>query len=118
DHLRQQLNLAPGQPVSLWSFPNPPNGEQPSPLPLLIKLAIHGSQTGKLTLQEIYAELSHRFAWFQEHPNGPWKNSIRHNLSLNKVFKRIPRPVTERGKGCYWALDLSGGEGYKRPRKR
>jgi hypothetical protein len=30
----------------------------------------------------------------------------------------VPKPITEPGKGSYWHLDMSGGEGYKRPRKR
>lgn len=30
----------------------------------------------------------------------------------------MPRPITEPGKGTYWRLDLSEGEGYKRPRIR
>jgi len=34
------------------------------------------------------------------------------------VFRHVPRPITEPGKGSYWQLDVSGGEGYKRPRKR
>ncbi|KAJ7082943.1 hypothetical protein B0H15DRAFT_435491 [Mycena belliarum] len=120
DYLRQQLNLPQGARVDLWSVPEPSGGEKPSiPLPMLIKLAIYGSEKKRLTLQEIYQELARRFTWFREHNHDQaWKNSIRHNLSLNKVFKSIQRPVTEPGKGSYWELDISGGEGYKRPRKR
>ncbi|KAL4062187.1 hypothetical protein J3A83DRAFT_2415575 [Scleroderma citrinum] len=119
-YLRQQLGLGPHEPVSLWSLPDPPPGEKPNqPYPMLIKLAIYGSTNKQLTLQDIYNELEKRFAWFREHRNErAWKNSIRHNLSLNKVFRHVPRPITEPGKGSYWQLDISGGEGYKRPRKR
>ncbi|KAG6329022.1 hypothetical protein ID866_10067 [Astraeus odoratus] len=119
-YLRQQLGLAAHEPINLWSLPDPPPGEKPNqPYPMLIKLAIYGSESKQLTLQEIYNELEKRFAWFREHRNErAWKNSIRHNLSLNKVFRHVPRPITEPGKGSYWQLDVSGGEGYKRPRKR
>lgn len=34
------------------------------------------------------------------------------------MFKNIPRPISEPGKGSYWELDFSQGEGYKRERKR
>lgn len=46
------------------------------------------------------------------------QNSIRHNLSLYKCFRRIQKPITEPGKGSYWVVDYSLGAGTKRPRKR
>lgn len=34
------------------------------------------------------------------------------------MFQKLLRSITEPGKGSYWALDISNGEGYKRERKR
>lgn len=50
---------------------------------------------------------SNHFPYFKTAPNG-WKNSVRHNLSLNKCFEKIEKPAgsTQR-KGCLWALNPS-----------
>ena len=41
---------------------------------------------------------------FFKHTDHNWKNSIRHNLSLNTIFKKIPRNANDVGKGSYWGL--------------
>ncbi|GFQ96535.1 forkhead box protein N1 [Trichonephila clavata] len=50
---------------------------------------------------------SENFPYFKTAPNG-WKNSVRHNLSLNKCFEKIEKPVgnnsTQR-KGYLWAMN-------------
>ncbi|KAF9456565.1 hypothetical protein BDZ94DRAFT_1177440, partial [Collybia nuda] len=120
EYLRGQLNIPFDRAVNLYALPDPPGGTRPTqPLAILMKLAIYGSPHRKLTLREIYTALEERYEWFRNNTNdASWKNSIRHHLSLNKVFRNIQRPITEPGKGKYWVLDVSQGEGYKRERKR
>ncbi|KAE9415632.1 hypothetical protein Angca_007751 [Angiostrongylus cantonensis] len=61
----------------------------------------------KITLSEIYEYASRRYAYYRS-SKGPWKNSIRHNLSCNQLFKRIPRQNGEKGKGSYWTINEAG----------
>ncbi|KZT66519.1 winged helix DNA-binding domain-containing protein [Daedalea quercina L-15889] len=94
-------------------------GEKPNyPYPLLVKAAILGSPRRALTLQEIFSALEERFDWYRDHKDGKaWQRSIRHNLSLNKMFRKVKRPVTEPGKGCYWTVDFTAGQGNKRAKR-
>lgn len=70
-------------------------------------MAIRDSPKGKLTLAEINEYLMRKFAFFRGDYQG-WKNSIRHNLSLNECFVKILRdPNRPWGKDNYWALNLS-----------
>lgn len=46
------------------------------------------------------------------------QQSVRHHLSLNRLFERQARPVTEPGFGSYWTVNLDAPPGTKRPRKR
>ena len=74
-YLRHQLSLPRDKPVDLWALKDPPNRGKPSqPYPELIKLAIFGSETKKLTLQEIYKALIDRFEWFKDNSSEmAWK---------------------------------------------
>nr|AGE94946.1 transcription factor forkhead domain containing protein [Encephalitozoon cuniculi] len=84
----------------------------------IITQAIRTSSAGKLTLSEIYRWIEDSFEYYR-HANPVWKNSIRHNLSLNKCFKKVPRDPGTRGKGGKWTLDYDflAKEEFKRRRR-
>ncbi|VDP71768.1 unnamed protein product [Echinostoma caproni] len=56
----------------------------------LIAMAIQASPSKRCTLSEIYQYLYTQFAFFRGQYTG-WKNSVRHNLSLNEVFIKLPK---------------------------
>ncbi|XP_054711152.1 forkhead box protein D2-like [Uloborus diversus] len=70
----------------------------------LIVMAIQSSPTKRLTLNEIYQYLQNRFQFFRGQYQG-WKNSVRHNLSLNDCFIKLPKGLGRPGKGHYWTID-------------
>ncbi|XP_078482075.1 transcription factor protein [Ciona intestinalis] len=70
----------------------------------LIVMAIQSSPAKKLTLSEIYNFLQTRFEFFRGAYQG-WKNSVRHNLSLNECFIKLPKGLGRPGKGHYWTID-------------
>ncbi|CAO3642714.1 unnamed protein product [Mucor hiemalis] len=84
-------------------------GKPPYSYATLIKYAIENSLRKKLTLSEIYQWVIDHYPYYGSAGTG-WKNSIRHNLSLNKSFIRVPRPINEPGKGSYWQVDYRAAE--------
>ncbi|XP_060098989.1 forkhead box protein Q1 [Heteronotia binoei] len=89
----------------------------------LIAMAIRDSAGGRLTLAEINEYLMGRFAFFRGAYTG-WRNSVRHNLSLNDCFVKVLRdPARPWGKDNYWMLNPSSeytfADGvFRRRRKR
>lgn len=79
------------------------NSKPPYSFSCLIFMAIEDSPHRALPVKEIYAWILEHFPYFKNAPTG-WKNSVRHNLSLNKCFRKVEK-APNLGKGSLWMVD-------------
>jgi len=117
-----QVALTPGRvpcpPVTQQQYPRSTTMTRPPySYVALIAMAISSAPDGRMTLAEIYRYISERFPYFRadgDHARRDgcdarrWKNSVRHNLSLNDCFVRVYQSTDidrkTNGKGGYWTL--------------
>ncbi|XP_039525671.1 forkhead box protein B2-like [Pimephales promelas] len=88
----------------------------------LTAMAIQSSSEKMLPLSDIYKFIMDRFPYYRENTQR-WQNSLRHNLSFNDCFIKIPRRPDQPGKGSFWALhpdcgDMFENGSFLRRRKR
>ncbi|KAI8116219.1 hypothetical protein FF38_09679 [Lucilia cuprina] len=77
----------------------------------LIAMAILSSAETKLVLSDIYQYILDNYPYFRTRGPG-WRNSIRHNLSLNDCFIKSGRSAN--GKGHYWAIHPANMEDFRK----
>lgn len=70
----------------------------------LICMAMKETKKSKITLSAIYNWITDNFMYYRL-ADPSWQNSIRHNLSLNKCFQKVPRRKDEPGKGGFWRIN-------------
>ncbi|KAH8556052.1 fork head domain-containing protein [Umbelopsis sp. PMI_123] len=76
---------------------------------VMITQAILSSKNQQMTLRDIYLWISTRYPNLYSDSETGWQacNTIRHNLSLNRTFKKVPRQDSSLpGKGGYWTIDF------------
>ncbi|KAI6035487.1 hypothetical protein F5J12DRAFT_887274 [Pisolithus orientalis] len=60
---------------------------------------------GKATLQDICGWMMENYDWYRYNEGAGWENSVRHNLSSGRAFKKMERSTGEHGKGFFWSVD-------------
>ena len=78
----------------------------------LTSLAIAKSPGRRLTVTGIYQFIIDNFPYYAKNKKG-WQQSIRHNLSRNVSFVKVPNEGGDR-KGNYWTMDKASEEMFEK----
>ena len=85
--------------------PHPPCGVEKPRLSYaqMIAEALMQAEDRMLPLCEIYTYINQKYPYFRMDVKS-WQNAIRHNLTLNPSFQKVPRPNNE-GRGDFWRME-------------
>ncbi|KAK1137113.1 hypothetical protein K0M31_001640 [Melipona bicolor] len=110
--IKAELDLA----ANAEKYRTDPDAKPPFSYATIICLAMRANNN-KVSLSNIYAWIRENFLFYR-YADPAWQNSIRHNLSLNKCFVKLPRSKDEPGKGGFWKLDLERMEEGRKSKRR
>lgn len=140
-----ELIETPGRPGHIVvNVPIPPSGAGPRPPPgpiigldgkpfigpppikptatfaTIIHRALLYLPRGRGTLGEVCNWVAGEWEWFRLNIDAGWQNSIRHNLSLNKAFLKVPRIPEDdpESKGSVWIIDPEEGPLFEEKQRR
>lgn len=90
----------------LYSHAHNDSTRPPYSYTALIYYAIHAIGKDRVQLGEVYYQIMASWKYYASRPlETGWKNSIRHNLTVCRCFKKVARAEGESGKGGYWVID-------------
>jgi hypothetical protein len=78
----------------------------------LIARAILSSPNYQMLLVDIYEWIMDQYPYFATLQSKAWRNSIRHNLSLNECF--IRKNKSENSRGFYWSIHPASLDAFLR----
>ena len=98
-----------------------PPGKPPYSYVALTTMAITSTPYRKMNLADILRFIQEKFPYYRTCPL-KWKNAIRHNLTINDCFVKLPLENQQKQRSHFWTVDptseMTFDEGSYRRRKR